>query len=81
MLPCLYSIDNTLSPELPDDPSEVPRAEVKLSQLCPESADGSLPEGRTSTEDIRVGDTISVRVDALYTPYGDMQVTQWWIRR
>ena len=52
--------------------SEVPRSEVKLAQLI--TADGKLPEGRASSEDVRIGDIISVRVESLYSPYGDMQV-------
>ncbi|KAG1677380.1 hypothetical protein FOA52_010759 [Chlamydomonas sp. UWO 241] len=52
--------------------SEVPRSEVGVTQV--HTPDGAPPEGRTSGDDIRVGDVISVKIDALYTPYGDMQV-------
>ena len=31
-------------------------------------------EERDSTNDVRVGDIVCVKVDAVYTPYGDMQV-------
>ena len=59
-------------PLLHSSHSEVPRSEVKLAQLI--TADGKLPEGRASSEDVRIGDIISVRVESLYSPYGDMQV-------
>jgi len=33
-------------------------------------------DGRASTNDVRVGDMVCVRIDSLYTPYGDMQVSK-----
>ncbi len=52
--------------------SEVPRSEVGLGHLL--TPDGQLPADRTSASDIRPGDTISVQIDSLFTPFGDMQV-------
>ncbi|GAX80649.1 hypothetical protein CEUSTIGMA_g8084.t1 [Chlamydomonas eustigma] len=52
--------------------SQVPRSEASLSQLC--TSDGQIPSGRSSSSDIRVGDVISVKVESLFSPYGDMQV-------
>ncbi len=64
------TLGSSLAPPRPC--SEVPRSQVSLSQLV--TKDGRLPEDRKSSADVRVGDRISVCVDSLYSPYGDMQV-------
>mmetsp|Transcript_7437 Transcript_7437/g.19839 ORF Transcript_7437/g.19839 Transcript_7437/m.19839 type:complete len:300 (+) Transcript_7437:112-1011(+) len=53
--------------------TEVPRADLDVSHVH-EAAPGQALEARESTNDLRVGDVVCVRIDALYTPYGDMQV-------
>ncbi|GLC37251.1 hypothetical protein PLESTM_000561000 [Pleodorina starrii] len=53
--------------------SEVPRDEVSIAHV--HTSDGQLPDGRLSTSDIRPGDLLRLRVDCVYTPYGDMQLT------
>ncbi|KAG2448689.1 hypothetical protein HYH02_006045 [Chlamydomonas schloesseri] len=51
---------------------EVPRADVSIAHV--HTADGAAPV-RPSTSDVRPGDLLRLRVDAPYTPYGDMQLT------
>ncbi|KAF5827698.1 hypothetical protein DUNSADRAFT_195 [Dunaliella salina] len=53
--------------------TEVPRADLDVSHVQ-EAAPGQALEARESTNDLRVGDVVCVRIDAPYTPYGDMQV-------
>jgi ribosomal protein S1 len=52
--------------------TEIPKSKLSLSQLHTE--DGQIPKDRSSACDIRSGDILSVRVDSLFTPYGDMQL-------
>ncbi|EFJ48693.1 hypothetical protein VOLCADRAFT_117442 [Volvox carteri f. nagariensis] len=52
--------------------SEVPRDDVTIAHVYTD--DGQLP-ARMSTADIRPGDLLRLRVDCVYTPYGDMQLT------
>ncbi|PNW77337.1 hypothetical protein CHLRE_10g432200v5 [Chlamydomonas reinhardtii] len=52
--------------------AEVPRADVSIAHV--HTADGAAPV-RPTTSDVRPGDLLRLRVDAPYTPYGDMQLT------
>ncbi|KAG2484828.1 hypothetical protein HYH03_016395 [Edaphochlamys debaryana] len=52
--------------------AELPRADVTIAHIYTE--DG-LPPPRSSTSEVLPGDVLRLRVDATYTPYGDMQLT------
>ncbi|KAG2433035.1 hypothetical protein HXX76_008762 [Chlamydomonas incerta] len=52
--------------------AEVPRADVSIAHV--HTADGVAP-ARPTTSDVRPGDLLRLRVDAPFTPYGDMQLT------
>ncbi len=52
--------------------TEVPRDQVSVAHVYTE--DGMAPL-RPTTHDVQPGDLLKLRVEALYTPYGDMQLT------
>ncbi|GIL71400.1 hypothetical protein Vretifemale_1963 [Volvox reticuliferus] len=52
--------------------SEVPRSDVTVAHVL--TADGQLPV-RLFTTDVRPGDLLRLRVDCVYTPYGDTQLS------
>ncbi|KXZ51453.1 hypothetical protein GPECTOR_12g416 [Gonium pectorale] len=53
--------------------AEVPRCDVSVTHI--HTPDGTAPPSRSSTNDVRPGDVLRLRVDATYTPYGDMQLS------
>ena len=52
---------------------ELPRKEVDVGHVHMPAAGAPLDQ-RTSLRDLRVGDTVKVVVDALYSPWGNMQL-------
>ncbi|GLI59242.1 hypothetical protein VaNZ11_001088 [Volvox africanus] len=52
--------------------SEVPRSDVTVADVF--AADGQLP-ARLFTTDVWPGDLLRLRVECVYTPYGDMQLS------
>ncbi|GIL46351.1 hypothetical protein Vafri_3345 [Volvox africanus] len=52
--------------------TKVPRSDVTVAHVF--TADGQLP-ARLFTTDVRPGDLLRLRVDCVYTPYGDMQLS------
>lgn len=53
--------------------AELPLAELDVSHVHM-PAEGQPLNERSSMSDFRVGDMIRVKVDHIYTPYGDMQL-------
>lgn len=53
--------------------SELPRSEMDVSHVHTPT-EGSPLSDRSNMSDLRVGDVVRVKVEYIYTPYGDMQL-------
>lgn len=54
--------------------SEIPRDELTLGHILSSPEGSTQAADRLSLRDVRVGDVVKVRVDEVFTPYGDMQL-------
>ncbi|MEW5299339.1 MAG: hypothetical protein WDW36_002365 [Sanguina aurantia] len=54
--------------------SEVPREELTLGHILSSPECSTQAADRLGLRDVRVGDVVKVRVDEVFTPYGDMQL-------
>lgn len=54
--------------------SEIPREDLTLGHILSSPEGGSQASDRIGLRDVRVGDVVKVRVDEVFTPYGDMQL-------
>lgn len=57
--------------------SEVDRSDVNLAHLLapPGSDKGAIIKSRATISDLRPGDKVAVKIQAVFTPFGDMQLT------